>query len=198
MTRDRPLHGLSCCILAGGMGKRLGVRKHRLARGGVSLIQRQIDVLRRVSDDVFVVVKGGARVEAKGARVVVERFRKFASVFGLLTALRNAKHDLVLLVACDMPRISLKIARRLYELSPGYDLVVPECGGELQMVFAIYRKPIASLVAARIRNGFYTLNKLVGLVDAKIVVMNSGYSKFFANVNRPPDLQKHGLTIIHT
>lgn len=195
----RRLQDLSCCILAGGRGTRLGVRKHRLARCGVSLIQRQIELLKRISDDVFVVVKAGMRVEAKGAGMVVERFRKFASIFGLLTALKYARHDRVLLVACDMPQISTDVARRLFRLSEGCDIVVPESRGELHMTFAVYDKSITCLVESRLRRGLYSMKGLVPLARSKIIHFSEdSCSSSFANVNRPSDLKKYRLTIIRT
>src|SRR5262249_3905399 len=96
----------SAAILAGGQARRFGGRdKSALLVGGRSILERQLDVLGRLTDDILLV--GTSAVPTPVAiRGVPDRVPFSGPLGGLDAALDAARDDRVVIVACDMPFIT--------------------------------------------------------------------------------------------
>jgi molybdopterin-guanine dinucleotide biosynthesis protein A len=113
-------------ILAGGRARRFGGQdKSRLIVQGRSIIERQIDVLRSVADDVFLV--GGhaghdpERFADLGVPVFPDVVSGAGALGGILTALESTTADRVLVVACDMPFLVTGLLQALATLAESGD-----------------------------------------------------------------------------
>src|SRR5262245_43004399 len=118
--------------MAGGRSRRMGRDKAWLDVGdGRPIVQRAVDVLREVADDVFVVAND-ERYASLGVRVVPDRFVDGGALGGIATGVGAAAHDRVLVAACDMPFLRADVFRLLLDRSDGADAVVPRVGGEYE------------------------------------------------------------------
>src|SRR2546427_4845411 len=117
----------SIAILAGGRATRFdGCDKSALVVDGHTILDRQLDELSSLTDDIMLVgeVPGGARslAEARQARrrepsVEVRLVRDIVPgcgpLGGLHAALTAARGDFVFVVACDMPYVTAAFADHL-------------------------------------------------------------------------------------
>ena len=73
-------------ILAGGRSKRLGVDKALISIGGKPLIERVVDVVKPIVDELIVVMRdeGTQKSEDSGQRTEVRRQRTVATGFRTL------------------------------------------------------------------------------------------------------------------
>ena len=70
---------------------------------------------------------------------------------GIYTALEAARHELVVIVACDLPFVTQALLDRLIvEASDEVDAVVPRSSRGLEPLCAVYRKRCAPVVRERI------------------------------------------------
>ena len=143
---------ISCAVLVGGKSRRFGSDKALLEVQGQPLVARIADRLRSISDDVMLVGNRLERFAGVGARLVPDEIAGLGVVGGLVTSLRQARHPYVFVVACDMPFLDPAVIRFLASLADGHDVVIPQVGGILQPMHAVYGQSalpaIERLVAA--------------------------------------------------
>jgi molybdenum cofactor guanylyltransferase len=190
---------ISAAILAGGRATRMGgADKASLLIGGVPIVARQLAALAKVAGDVRIVVGSHhddeARYRALGVPTVPDAIAGAGPLGGLYTALLAARHDRVIVLACDLPFVSAALLERLVaESGPGSDndAVVPRSARGLEPLCAVYRKACAGRVEARITCGDLRLTAL--LADLRVRELGPldlgpyDNGSLFENVNTPHD-----------
>jgi molybdenum cofactor guanylyltransferase len=186
---------ISAAILAGGRATRLGgADKASLVVGGARIVERQLAALGAVTRDVRIVAPDPARYADLGVRVVADAIEGAGPMGGLYTALVDARHTRVLVLACDLPFVPAALLERLAaESRTGEEIeaVVPRSARGLEPLCAIYRKECAGRVRDRITRGDLRMTAL--LADLRVrelghdaLVPYDGES-LFENVNTPHD-----------
>ena len=185
--------GVSAAVMAGGRSRRMGRDKAWLDVGdGRPIVQRVIDVLSLVADDVFLVAND-ERFRTLGRRVVPDRFPDGGVLGGIATGIAAAAHDTVLVAACDMPFLNGDVFRLLIDRSEGADAVVPRVGEEYENLHALYTKaclaPIErALAAGKMRViSFFGDVRLRVIDEAELRVVDPDL-RSFTNVNTPEEL----------
>ena len=186
---------ISAAILAGGRARRLGgADKASLAIGDARIIDRQLAALSVVTDDVRIVANDRGRYAGVGLRVIPDAVRGAGPLGGLYTALLDASHDRVLVLACDLPFVTAALLQRLVaESGTGQevDAVVPRSARGLEPLCALYTKRCAALARARIERGELAVAGL--LADLRVHELGpealAPYDdgSLFENVNTPHD-----------
>lgn len=150
----------SGAILAGGRSRRMGRDKASMVVGGVTLLERTVATLQAVCDEVMVVVaRGGAPAELPpDVRIIVDRLPDAGPLGGLEAALAAATHELVVVVAVDMPDLSgavLAAQLAMAESHPDLEAItLPRHGfpgGE--PLHAVYRRVALPRVTAQLASG---------------------------------------------
>ena len=186
---------VSAAVMAGGRSRRMGRDKAWLDVGdGRPIVQRVIDVLSEVADEVFIVANDD-RYHALGRRVVPDSFPDGGALGGIATALAAATHDRVIVAACDMPFLRSEVFRLLIERSEGADAVVPRTGGEYEALHALYTKaclaPIErALAAGRMRVISFFDDVRVRAIDETDLRAVDPDLASFTNVNTPEELAR--------
>jgi molybdopterin-guanine dinucleotide biosynthesis protein A len=140
----------------------MGRDKAILPFGGQSLIERVVDTLVPLVDDI-VVVGSERHISLPGsATFVPDDIPGAGPLGGLLTGLKTISHETALTVACDMPFLDRRVLHLLLALSDGYDAVVPEVGGRLHPLHAVYNRRIIPKAERCIAHGRL---KLAGLLS---------------------------------
>ena len=181
----------SAAILAGGAATRFGGRdKSALTIGGRSILERQIDVLSAVVDDVLVVRE--------------DLVPGCGPLGGLHTALTRARGRAVFVVACDMPCVDASLVRQLLDLSRDADIVVPCTEDGYHPLCAVYSRACLDAVARRLADRRLKMTDLFSDVRVRVVRAweidaFGDRHRLLANVNTPADyagleaLQGHKL-----
>src|SRR6476659_4048976 len=143
---------VSAAILAGGRARRLGgVDKAALLLGGSRIIDRQLAILTGVSDEVLIVANDAARYAAFQLPVFPDLVPDAGALGGVYTALAAARHELVLVLACDLPFVTRELLDRLIaDVDGDVDAVVPRSARGLEPLCAVYRKVCAPALRARL------------------------------------------------
>jgi molybdopterin-guanine dinucleotide biosynthesis protein A len=185
MTHERPL---AAAILAGGQARRLGgLDKKTLAIGGPAILERQLAVLRRVADPIFVV---GAREVVPPLRLVPDAVAGAGALGGIYTAIVASPHDRTLVVACDMPFLSPVLLARM--AAEDADVVIPRGERGYEPLCAIYSKACAPLMRQRIERGEFQASTLpAGLrvveLGPDVLDAYDPEGLAFVNINTPHD-----------
>jgi molybdopterin-guanine dinucleotide biosynthesis protein A len=187
---------VSGVILAGGKSRRMGgAPKALLPFGGRPLIEHIAETLRSVLPDCLVVTNTPALYGHLDLPMVADVFPEGGSLGGIYSGLRDAPGDAALCVACDMPFVSAPLVAHLAGLAGEADVVIPDAGGELQTLHAVYGKACLPAMERRLRDGQL---KIVGFFDdvrvlrlpADVVERFADPDVAFMNLNTPEDLAR--------
>lgn len=151
-------------VLAGGRSARFGRDKLAELVGGRSMVERAIEAVRPVVDEVLVIAAPDATPRLPADTTLVHDERPFEGpLTGVAAGLAASDADIVLVVAGDMPwmvpAVLARLVRRLEET--GVDAVVLESEGDPRPLPMALRRPVAaSLAVALLARGERRLRTL--------------------------------------
>src|SRR5712671_3297675 len=191
----------SAAILTGGKASRFDGRdKSALVVDGRTILERQLSELLPVAGEILIV---GTHAPREGVRLVSDIVPGSGPLGGLHAALTEAAHEVVVVVACDMPYVSGPFLAHLAELARDADAVVPQTERGYHPLCAAYTRaclvPIAERVASRRLTMMEALTDLnVRLVSAGEIEKFGRRHRLLANINTPAEhnglaLQSHEL-----
>ena len=138
------MEDLSAFVLAGGKSTRMGRDKAFLLLESETLLQRALRLAKGVTERVWIV--GDVERFSSGGRVVQDIYRDCGPLGGIHAALSSTGTELNLFLAVDLPFLQAGFLRYLASEARqgGATVTVPESGGRLQPLCAIYRRDIRS------------------------------------------------------
>jgi molybdopterin-guanine dinucleotide biosynthesis protein A len=184
---------LAAAILTGGRASRLGgLRKAALTIGGTPIIEREIDIVRRVASSVFLVTSADAPLDAN-LTAVRDEFPNHGALGGIYTAIAHSPHDRTLVVACDMPFLSAQLLEHMARLDG--DVVIPRTGRGYEPLCAIYSRACLEPIRARLARGALHASQLpdgvrVTEVGPEALAAYDPDGLLFVNVNTPHDYER--------
>ena len=194
-------------ILAGGRALRLGRDKLQEEVGGRPVLQRVVDTLKLLSDDIIIVINqtpslpGGYNGSA--IKVVSDIFPAGGPLGGLYSGLAasSASHNMV--VAGDMPFLNLSLLRYMLDITgaggsnreAAFDVVIPRINGFIEPLHAVYSRRCLPYVKQEVESGrcnirsFFPKVKVKYIENAEIDLFDRQHLSFF-NINDEEDLTK--------
>ncbi len=133
---------LTVVIQAGGMSSRMGEDKALKIFIGKPLIQRVIERMIPIADEIIVTTNRPAEYAFLNLRLVPDLKPGRGALGGLYTAIASAAHPLVAVVACDMPFASQMFfegARRLM-VKEEADVIIAKTDEGYEPLHALYRR----------------------------------------------------------
>ena len=133
---------LTVVIQAGGLSSRMGEDKALKSFLGRPLIQRVIDRIKPIADEIIVTTNRPIEYEFLGLRLVPDLKPGRGALGGLYTAIASATSPLVAVVACDMPfasRMLFEGALRLM-VEEEADIVIAKKDENYEPLHALYRR----------------------------------------------------------
>jgi molybdopterin-guanine dinucleotide biosynthesis protein A len=181
-------------ILAGGKSNRMGQNKALMSLGGKRLVDRVVEVMRSVFDDLLMVTNTPGVYADLDLPMVRDVWPEKGSLGGVYSAIYHVATPYCLVVACDMPFLQTAVLRYLITQINDYDVVVPDVLGELQTLHAIYSKaclqPIERrLEANRLRIVGFFPDVRVRTVTASELEPYDPALLAFQNLNTPEEFQ---------
>ena len=183
-------------IQAGGESRRMGQDKALLPFLGQPLIERILERIRGLADEILVTTNNPGAFQFLGVPLYPDLVLDRGALGGLYTALRAASHPVVGIVACDMPFLNpdLLAFEREKLMETKADIVIPETSSGLEPFHAVYRRstclePVKSALDAgkwRVDAWFYQI-KLLALTSEEMRLYDPHLVSFW-NVNTPEDL----------
>jgi molybdopterin-guanine dinucleotide biosynthesis protein A len=181
-------------IQAGGRSTRMGGEpKALLELGGKRIVERVVDALGAVLQDLLVVTNTPERYEFLRLPMVADRYPEGGALGGIFTGLAAAGGEAAFTVACDMPFVDPDIVRLVLARAGEADVVIPRIDGQYETMHALYAKACLAPMEARLRAGQL---KIVGFfpdvrvleIAADVVARHRAPAIAFMNVNTPDEL----------
>lgn len=179
----------SVCILTGGKSSRMGTNKSHLYLRGETLENRLFKIAIQFSDDVFV---AGS---STGNRFYSDEQGNKGPLSGIQTALTNAKHEWILVIACDMPLFSKDL---LYWLSDEFKSLDNEKIAFVSTerdhyLVGFYHKSILEKVNQYLEIDELRVKELIEDGNFKKLLAPQALERSLLNINTPKDLDTFGL-----
>lgn len=133
---------VSLVVQAGGESRRMGRNKALVPFLGQPLVQRVLERLRPLADEVLITTNQREGFEDLGVPLVADAFPGLGALGGLYTAVWAASHPVVMVVACDLPFASASLLRYQLDLleREALDVVIPGSLERREPLHSVYRK----------------------------------------------------------
>ncbi len=185
---------IAAVLLAGGQSRRMGRDKALLSVNGIQLVQRISDRLHELTQEVILSASDPSAYSFLRLPSVPDRFRDQGPMAGLHAGMLHTTRPCVLLVACDLPRVTPALLRCLIRQRHGYDIVIPVTAGDRpHPVCALYRLTCISAIDRNLRAGE---NRLISLLDEPCLqvrrwhIREDGFAEDeLSDLDRPEDLE---------
>jgi molybdopterin-guanine dinucleotide biosynthesis protein A len=181
-------------ILAGGKSSRMGQNKALMSLGGKRLVDRVVEVMRSVFDDLLMVTNTPGVYADLGLPMVRDVWPEKGSLGGVYSAIYHVATPYCLVVACDMPFLQTAVLRYLITQRNDYDVVVPDVLGELQTLHAIYSKACLQPIERRLE--MHRLRIIGFFPDVRVRTVTASELEpydpallAFQNLNTPEEFQ---------
>jgi molybdopterin-guanine dinucleotide biosynthesis protein A len=189
----------SAIVLVGGEARRAnGMEKYFFRYGGRTFIERLVESLRPVTDEIILVAKDVLQCERfrqlDGVRCVQDIRRGIGPLGGIHAGVMAATGDLLFVCACDMPCVNTGVVEQLFAALDDFDAVIPVWEGEMmEPLHAVYRRgPLAAYLAdheslsvramVKSLNAVYISVEELRQVDPDLIT--------FTNINKLEDLDQ--------
>jgi molybdopterin-guanine dinucleotide biosynthesis protein A len=201
---DHASERLSALILAGGPSRRMGRDKAWLTLDGTPLVEYVAHRILPLADELIISSNSPERLDlflaslSVPARAVVDQAPSQGPLSGISAGLQAARHDLVLVLAVDMPFVQLGLLRYMASLAGAYQAVVPQVpdplSGKLrpEPLHAFYRRSCLAPISKRLERQSRRVISFLPDVRTRWVLPDE-ISQFdptfssFRNLNTPTD-----------
>jgi molybdopterin-guanine dinucleotide biosynthesis protein A len=183
-------------ILAGGRNTRMGRDKALLELGGKTIIERQADLLRERLTEVLISTNNPAEYSFMGLPLVKDLNPGRGPLEGLRSAMLSSGRSLFLVLACDMPAVTLSLLDQLIRCSDGFDAVVPRTSDKKpHPLCAIYRRSCLTAIERNLSGGDLRFSMILEDPGLKVGWIDPGERGFLdadlCNLNAPEDILKY-------
>jgi len=190
---------VSCIVLAGGKGLRLGQEKALETIGKRSLLERVICELRFFSNDMLVISASESSYpqlrDYPNLRIASDIYPSKGPLGGIYTGLKISNSFYNLVIACDMPFLNQALLLYMIQVSAGFDLIVPRLGDMVEPLHAVYSKGCLAPIENLLKQGSLSVRELFTLVRVRYVEAEE-INRFdpehlsFFNINNESDLKR--------
>jgi molybdopterin-guanine dinucleotide biosynthesis protein A len=188
----------SAVVLVGGEARRAnGQEKYFFTYQGRTFIERLVDSLRQVVDEIVLVARNPEQCKRfgkiEGIRCISDIRVGIGPIGGLHAGSLAAQGDLIFVCACDMPCVDPSVISHLFNVIDNYDAVIPVWNPEmLEPLHAVYRK--TALLSYLESHDSLSLRAMVMSLSALYVPVNElkiidPDLKTFTNINKLEDLE---------
>ena len=191
--------GRTAIILVGGEARRAnGKEKFFFRYQGKTFIERLVDTLRDVSDEIILVAKNAEQCRRfdsiAGIRCIADIRPGLGPIGGLHAGVCEARGELIFVSACDMPCIERDVVAYLFEAIGDADAAIPSWNPEmLEPLHAVYRRPV--LIEYLRNHSSLSLRPMIRSINTKYIPVED-LRRFdpalstFTNINQLDELDR--------
>ncbi|BDD09529.1 putative molybdenum cofactor guanylyltransferase [Fulvitalea axinellae] len=177
-------------ILAGGKSSRMGRDKGLIRIEGKTFVQRIIDVLAPLVDDI-IIVSDKPEYDAFGCKRAEDLIRDAGPLAGLYTGLHYSETEDNIVLSCDVPMVNTEVLRMLMDrVADDTDIVQLAYDGKTMPMLAMYKKRCEKKCLELLESGQRRLRTLALQSRTETVVLEERFAITVANINTPDDLKE--------
>jgi phospholipid/cholesterol/gamma-HCH transport system ATP-binding protein len=174
-------------VLVGGGSKRMGQDKALLPVGSDVLVTRIAKIVAAAAGSVAL-VGNPDRYNGTGFPVIADLYPGFGPVGGIVTALSNTPAEWNLVVACDMPNVTVEFLASLLAVAVGSEAqcVIPVTpDGRHHPLCAVYRRSAFDVLKQAVERNIHRLLTAIEPLSVRSLPVST--PEVLVNVNTPDE-----------
>ena len=197
------MNDITVAIIAGGSSKRFGSDKALAEFQGRPLISHRLDIARKISSTILVVVSDDAQEKnlkphVKNTKIVTDpEGEPKCALTGALTAFEHTETSHVVLLPVDAPLAEPDLMKMLIRLRPGHGAIVPSWpSGYIEPLHSVYHAEHAYALGLDVmEKGLRKMSDLLDRIQHVLFVSTETLNQFdpelntFLNFNTPKELK---------
>lgn len=188
--------GVTVAIQAGGKSSRMGRDKAFVELNGRPLIEIVRDTVQDLGDELILISNKPDAYAHLGLPMFADLYPDHGPLGGIYTAVSQAAHPHVLVVACDMPWLSRPLLTYMLSCRTTADIIIPRWGKFPEPLHAIYNKTCLPAIQNNLENGHLKITGFfnqvqVRFIDQEVVKQFDENGRSFININTPEDLNQN-------
>lgn len=182
-------------VLAGGRSTRMKFNKAFAEIGGKSSLQIILDKFNTVFSETIIICNNPELYAGMTDKIYTDVYPSLGPVAGIHSGLYHASSDMVFVLACDIPFIDTRLMGFMMDQLGGYQAVVPQVGGRLQPLAALYSRSCLPVFERCLQEDKLKLVRVFEELDT-LIIPETELARFgkveeiFFNVNDAAALQK--------
>lgn len=185
---------LSTIVLSGGFSSRMGIDKGLVQFREQPMITRSLKVASEVSDEILIIANKQG-YEQFGYPVYGDIYKNKGPLGGIHSGLTHSGTDHNLVLACDLPMLTVNFLEYLIDRCSDDDLiVVPRHEGQLEPLCAIYHRDCLPLIENALSSGDLSLQGFLECNRTIFIDIDDNLPSYspslFQNVNTMDDLNE--------
>ena len=194
MTRQSSVKlPLSGAVLAGGRSQRFdGYDKTRLRLGRESLLNRTLGILNSFCAETL--ISSNTLQQHHEGRIIPDQEKNQGPLGAIYSCLLAADNPYLLIVAGDMPFITVPALTKLWQEKKNFDVIIPKTPDGLQPLAAIYKQSCIPAIAAQLKEKNFKIRGFFDDVRVNVLICSDFPEIYpdntFMNINSPNDLRR--------
>ena len=192
---------MTSIILAGGRSLRFGWSKALETINGKSLIKWVVDRLTPLSKEIIIVTsKGDCFVSLVAniplsSKIIADIYPGKGPLGGIYAGLAALASSHAIIVGCDTPFLDVAFLDYMAQISPAFDVVVPQIGEWVEPLCAVYSKNCLAPIHSLLERNELRISELFNLAKVKYVEQDE-IDRFdpehlsFFNINTQSELDR--------
>ncbi len=187
---------ISAVVLAGGRARRMGTNKALLAFEGKPLIQRIVDDLSNVCEEVLISSNERELYRFLNREILPDLFPGAGPLAGIHAALTEARYPWLFALACDMPYWSPHLLKRLWgeTRTEKYQVICPHSEEGPEPLHALYHRDCLPSVESTLKDRLYKMTSFFPHVGVRHLLyeeisLDAPEGKCFRNWNTLSDIE---------
>jgi molybdenum cofactor guanylyltransferase len=192
-------------ILAGGKSTRMGTNKSLLRIGGITIIERVVDLMKDLFKDVLLITNQTEEFSFLELSMLEDIHKNRGPLAGIHSALLNTKTERNFIISCDMPLMTADVITYLADYPTKKPITITRADNFIQQLCGVYSKSLVPFIEEifkedntredernpeQSKRGCRVL-ELIKNVPAEIIDIEKEYSDYkpgtFYNMNRPEE-----------
>ncbi len=188
MTKLYPIK-TGAAILAGGKSTRFdGQNKALIKVSGETILERNIQILRSLFDEIHIISNKTEEFEHIGIPVFADDIDNIGPLGGIYTALLHSNCEAVFVFSCDMPFLSEDMIKNIiaHFTKNRSQILIPQIHNKIEPLHAIYATSILSVLENYIKNtSKYKIRLFFPMVSTSYLQLEDSEEnhKAFLNIN---------------
>jgi molybdopterin-guanine dinucleotide biosynthesis protein A len=192
-------------ILAGGKSLRMGTNKSLLMIGGLTVIEREVNLMKDLFQEVILITNQSEDFSFLNLPMQEDIHKNTGPLAGIHSALVHTKTDKNFIISCDMPLMTEGVMKYLIEYPTDKLITIAKADNFVQQLCGVYSQSLISFIENIIekndterdernpdqRKRGCSVLELVKKVPAEIIDIEKEYKDYhpgtFYNMNRPEE-----------
>ena len=183
------MQDIGVIILAGGKSSRMGEDKGLMVLFGKPMIEYIIDIVDQLSTDI-VIVANNEEYSRYDYPIYSDIYPEKGPLGGLHTGLTKSKHEINIVLSCDVPYVKTDLLQFLLSKSKNHDITIPLFEDRTHQLIGIYKKSCLATFEKSIKMDKLKISSIFTQLDVNVVDCNEFDKINFKNLNSKRDISQ--------